>query len=75
MAHESPSRICVCVEAKLLRVEKEDVQTLVRTDERANESATVVCDDAKSAAKEALECLNCLCVLHLKQKDKLNATR
>ena len=75
MAHESPSRICACVEAKLLRVEKEDVQTLVRTDERADECATVGCDDANSAAEDALEVLNRLGVLHLKQKDKLTATR
>jgi hypothetical protein len=52
--------------AKLLCVNEEDVQTLVRTDERADESAIVVCGYAKSAAEDALEVLNGLGVSHQK---------
>ncbi len=65
MANVSAGRICVCAEAKLLRVEEEDVQALVRTDERADEGTIVVYDYAKSAAEDAVEVLNRLGVSHI----------
>jgi len=51
-------------EAKLLRVYEEDVQALVRPDERADEGAVVVRDYSKRAAEDAFEVPDCLGVLH-----------
>jgi len=66
LANISPGSIFVCVEAKLFGIQKKDIQTLVHPDEGADKSTVVDYNYSKSAAKDALEVLDCLGVSHQK---------